>query len=233
MNFLEMKRLGNHWLAIVLPACVIIAFVFAFVGTPWGYLRFYYATLVHNEAFFSSSATIATLGYAFDGPGYYAECFLKAQPENRYYVKVNDQDGTCVNNYFSILWMSELSQHFCLNYSEFDFSFDIPFLYSKFPIFDNISSIPSVFTYRYADEYINDVQITVPAAMDLCEKGNLKRLYSVATEITELFPNTHITIKYSEKWIVIGVTNQTFMDSFDSFCQHIEKYITPKHVPFS
>ncbi len=222
-----MKICGKRWLWMLLPVFVLISMTLTFSGTPWGYLHFYYKTLAHNEAFFDAKAEIVTLGYAFDGPGYYAECYLVDQPERHFYVKVDASSGKLVNNYFANVWERELMQHFYSSYPEFMFTFDIPFMYTACPVFDDSSSIPSVFCYRYTDQYLNDVLITVPESLDLSETASIMYLYSAVNEIVHQFPNTHITITHSEKWMTISETNRVFIDSFDSFCQRVAAYILP------
>lgn len=222
-----MKFRGGKWLGVLLLMLVLISFIFAFVGTPWGYCDFLYR--VHNYLERSWNTEVSSMSVHYDCKSgmYWGEFRLESIPRKRVKVYEYGSYGTekvLVNNCYALLWSDELTSYFQDRYPLLSLEITVPFDKREALSFSNPDLIPSLFDLGDDNEPWEYLIITVSDDVEISSDILMQSLYSFIIDIRAMFPQTTLHVYLMNDLVEIHWREKSWTESYSQFTSLIEQH---------
>lgn len=198
-----------------------------FLGTPWGYMSFWYRTNNYLNRYFDTSVSISSLYFDCKTKSYGGEFRMTDCPEEHFRIYEYGRFGTekvLLNDYYVSKWSRELTGYYHDRHASILPIIHIPFDKQNVLSFSSANAIPSVFDLEASHQSVSKIIITISKESELDNERFLQALYSLIVDIRQIFTQTTLHVYLQDSLIKLSWTEPEWSESYTRFIMYINQF---------
>lgn len=213
--------------AVLFAILIVLWFAMQFLGTPWGYMSFWYRTNNYLNRYFDTSVSISNLYYDCKTKSYGGEFRITKCSEEHFRIYEYgrfDTEKVLINDYYASKWSSELTHYYHDRHASICPIIHVPFDKQNALSFSSANAIPCVFDLEASNQSVPQIIITISKVSDLDNERFLQALYSLIVDIRQIFSQSTLHVYLQNSLIKLSWTDPEWSESYTPFVTYINQF---------